>query len=167
MKIMLAFGLAAVACAATAGDILISSDETYLVDSSSADFAARTNELNTADAVRLKSGGTIEFNLAAGVEVTIRIPVAGRVDKKSTNASLVKKGAGRLNLYAPFTEDKDFYLAYDIQGGSVYLPQDYAEDRTLSIRDLTLADGTLFMSQNRGILNVGAINGTGTLKVPC
>ncbi len=167
MKITLAFGLAAVACAAAAGDILISSGETYLVDSSSADFAARTNELNTADAVRLESGGTIEFNLAAGVEVTIRRPVAGRVDGKSTNASLVKKGAGRLNLYAPFTEDKDFYLAYDIQGGSVYLPQDYAEDRSLSIRDLTLADGTLFMAQNRGILNVAAINGSGTLKVPC
>lgn len=166
MKWLLAAGLTSIACVTIADDILISSGETYIVDSSSPDFAARTNALNCADAVRLQSGGKIEFNLAAGVEVTVRRPVAGRIDKKSTNASLVKRGEGILNLSAPFTEDKDYYLTYDIQGGSVYLPQDYEADQLLTVRDVTLADGTLFMAQNRGVLNVGAINGLGTLKLP-
>lgn len=166
MKGLLSAGLASVASIAMAGDILISSGETYLVDSSLPDFAVRTNELNCADAVRLQSGGTIEFNIAAGVEVTVRRPVAGRIDGKSTNASLVKRGEGALNLSAPFTEDKDYYLAYDIQGGSVCLPQNYEADRVLTVRDVTLADGTLFMAQNMGLLNIGAINGHGTLKLP-
>ena len=120
MKRILVTGVTVAALAvATASEITVAAKETYLVDSSADDFVARTNELNTIDRLRLDSGAYVEFRLGEGVEVTIGKPMLGQTPNASgtmvnRNATLIKKGPGRLNLYAPYSAGNEYYLAFDL-----------------------------------------------------
>ena len=167
MKKILAIGVAVAALAVIGDELLIHTKERYVVDSSAADFVTRTNELNTVDITRLETAGVIEFNLGEGVEVTIRKPITGQVNNKSTNADLVKKGPGRLNLYSPWVNGAEYYLAFDVQAGSVFLPDAYTANKSLLIRNLNVAGGASFTSQNVGTLNIVDLTGNGTVTVLC
>ena len=172
MKRILVTGVTVAALAvATASEITVAAKETYLVDSSADDFVARTNELNTIDRLRLDSGAYVEFRLGEGVEVTIGKPMLGQTPNASgtmvsRNATLIKKGPGRLNLYAPYSAGNEYYLAFDVQGGSVYLPQDYTAKKTQMIRDVSLAANTTFTAHNMGTLQIAALTGAGTFIAP-
>ncbi len=173
MKKVFVAGIAVAALtAATASEITVYAGETYLVDSSAADFVTRTNELNTIDRLRLESGAYVEFRLGEGVEVTIGKPMLGQTPNAggtmvSRNATLIKKGLGRLNLGAPRAAGNEYYLAFDVQGGSVYMPQDYpAKTGSQLVRTISLAENTLFVAQNIGQLQFGGATGIGKFVVP-
>ena len=172
MKKILVAGIAiATLAVATASEITVNAKETYLVDSSADDFVARTNELNTIDRLRLDSGAYVEFRLGEGVEVTINKPMLGQTPNAggtmvSRNATLIKKGPGRLNLYAPYSAGNEYYLAFDVQGGSIYLPQNYTASKSQLIRDVSLAANTTFTAHNMGTLQIGALTGVGTFIAP-
>ncbi len=169
MKKTLTACLAAITCMAVADEVVINSGAAnkYVVDSSADDFDTRTNELNNATAVRLVSGATIEFNLGEGVEVTIAKPIYGRTaNGVSANGLLVKKGAGRLNLYASRINGSEFYLAFDVHGGSIYLPQDCTANNNQLIRDLAISNGASFTVHNKGNLTLGSLSGAGNFTLP-
>ena len=85
----------------------------------------------------------------------------------SRNATLIKKGPGRLNLGAPRAAGNEYYLAFDVQEGSVYMPQDYpAKTGSQLVRTITLAENTLFVAQNVGSLQFGGATGSGKFVVP-